>query len=224
MRFMKLAAIGCLLLSANLHAQSFQPPTAFTAPGTLVVDTSSTATIVVQATGSGTNISFAMQGLPNGSSTWVQLPMAVPASCHVTFAASNNGAWIVSVAGYSQAQMNLTAISGGTETFGLTNSSAPADLSSCTTSNGTPVALDATSLSGTAATTVLTSGHATFGGWVSATVPYCINYVGTAGSVNNSPVGTSCFPANQAFVLPHTNNGISIYGLSAGSAYGTGQS
>ena len=103
--------------------------TAFTAPGTLSVDFSNfpASTVIVQATGTGSRLTFNVTGLPCAGGTAVALPMYPLAAGVVgspVVSASANGLWIIPVAGFVGASLALTAIGGGAETFSLSTSAA----------------------------------------------------------------------------------------------------
>ena len=128
---MKRLALVLLLLFAPVlaTAQTFQPLTSFTAPGTLaiVVGTPQFATATIHVEGSGAGMTFAAQGITS-SGALVTLPMyaaASPSAAPVTSAAAN-GDWVVSVAGYTKFQWNLTAISSGTAKASIATSNQPA--------------------------------------------------------------------------------------------------
>lgn len=88
----------------------------------------------------------------------------------------------------------------------------------------TPIPVYATQ-GGSGAIVALTPGQAIFGGWVSASVSYCVNYVGTAGAATGTPTGTICgWPANYPYPVPPTKNGVSIYLTTGGFIYGMGAS
>ena len=99
-------------------------PTAFTSPGALVVAASGSGSTVVQATGSGTGLSFVIQGSVDTTPTWQSIAAYTPAGAQVTpgTALTANGVWVVPSSGFKQIRVNLTAISGGTETFTLNSS------------------------------------------------------------------------------------------------------
>lgn len=104
------------------------PPTALTAAGTLTVGLFNIAasTLILQATGSATGMTFNVIGLPATGGTAVALPMYPLASGAVgspVVSASADGVWIVPVAGFVAASLNLSAIGAAqTETFSLTTS------------------------------------------------------------------------------------------------------
>ena len=107
------------------------PRTALTAVGTLTVGglaNSPLSTLVVQATGAGTGLTFNVLGLPAVGGTAVALPMYPLASGVVgspVVTASADGLWIVPIAGFVAASLNLSAIGASqTEYFSLTTSPA----------------------------------------------------------------------------------------------------
>lgn len=230
-------------------APNFMSPTTISSAGSYpstginVSSPANTAVIELQATGSGMGLSFSVTGTPIGSTTAVTLKMYTAPACDATMTSGTaNGDWFVPVAGFTNIKLVVASVT-GSETFGITASNQPncanvAGAPVTTTPSGsgtasapykvTPVNLDATSLSGSGATTILSAGHAAAGASVTASVAYCININGTAGSTNGTPAGTWCgganagFAAGQPFVVPPTGNAVSMYGLSAGTASGTG--
>ena len=122
-------ALLLMLAPVSAWAQTFQPLTAFTAPGALsvVVGTPQFATATVHVEGTGAGMTFAAQGVTS-SGALVTLPMYAagsPATSPIT-SASANGDWVVSVAGYTKFQWSLTAISGGTASASIATSNQPA--------------------------------------------------------------------------------------------------
>lgn len=105
---------------------------------------------------------------------------------------------------------------------------APADVPIPVTPGNFPILnLDASTLSGSAATTVLIAGHAVHGGWIAPTVAYCVNASitgATAGTVPNTPAGTECYDANRAYAIPALGplGTVSVNSLVAGVAQGKG--
>jgi hypothetical protein len=100
--------------------------TALTGTGTVSVATNGSATVNISASGSGTGLVFSFQGQMPDASWQTVNAYAIPAvgqNAAVT-GGTANGEWQVLAAGYSNIRVNLTAISGGTETFGLRASAA----------------------------------------------------------------------------------------------------
>lgn len=90
---------------------------------TATITTSGYAQVNVEATGTGSSLTFKVEGKQGNSTTWHTLPAVVPTTpgTFVT-SMSANGFWVVPVAGYQSVRVNLTAITGGTETFAMTAS------------------------------------------------------------------------------------------------------
>lgn len=90
------------------------------------VSTQGAAVVSVQATGSATGMTFSFQGTNDGGATWQTLPgVVMGATTAAVVSASADGIWIVPVAGFQRMRVNLTAISGGTETFTLEATTRP---------------------------------------------------------------------------------------------------
>lgn len=126
-------------------------PTGFTSTNTLAVNTQGSGAVGIQATGTGSGLTFSFQGTANGT-TWFNIPCGDVAG-NVVNSGSANGQWVCPVSGWPQARVNLTAISGGTETFTLNASAGSASLPLGT--QGT-----ATNLTGVNGTAMLTGGVA----------------------------------------------------------------
>ena len=95
-----------------------------------------TAVIELQATGSGSGLSFKMQGIPIGSTTPVDLQMYTAPACGAAVSTgSANGDWFIPVAGFSKVYFVL--ISGTPETYGITNSTQGNCASSAAAAAGT---------------------------------------------------------------------------------------
>lgn len=115
--------LALLLLPSPAWAQFPQPwpdqivTTSLTATGTLVLTTSGYAQVNLQATGTGSGLTFAVRGTMDGT-TWQTLPCVVPTTpgTFVT-SMSANGYWSCPAAAWKQVELNLSAIGGGTETF-----------------------------------------------------------------------------------------------------------
>lgn len=94
---------------------------ALTGTGTAILATNGSGTVGVSATGSGTGLTFSFQGYDGIQ--WITI-QAAPINSGtvgaVVTSASANGNWIINSTPYQQTRVNLTAISGGTETFSLT--------------------------------------------------------------------------------------------------------
>lgn len=99
--------------------QDLQFSQSLTAPGTVIITTDGQATVSVVATGNGAGLTFAFQGTNDGGTTWTTLLGVVPSTNATATSFSANGTWVVSAAGFQTLRVNLTAISGGTETFAL---------------------------------------------------------------------------------------------------------
>lgn len=85
-------------------------------------------TVEVQATGTGSGLTFSVTGLPiNGAANRVTLPL-IPLTAGIPGspiqAGSANGDYLVAAGGFSNIQVSLSAIGGGTETFTLTGTPA----------------------------------------------------------------------------------------------------
>lgn len=101
-----------------------------TGTGTVIVTTQGAGSVSLLASGSGSGLTFAAQGLQGDGVTWVTLPaIPLPGQGPAVTSMGANGQWIIPAAGYQTVRVNLTAISGGTETFSLEASTR--QLSSC---------------------------------------------------------------------------------------------
>src|ERR1700753_3187549 len=99
------------------------------APGTLTAEFGGVpiASVVLQATGTGSGMAFTAQGLPAPGGTAVALPMYPLASGVVgspVTSGSANGVWIIPSAGFVSVTLSLTEIASGTEAFSLNSSTA----------------------------------------------------------------------------------------------------
>jgi hypothetical protein len=110
--------------------------TTLSATGSAILSVPGYGTTGISATGSGAGLTFSAQGWDGAQ--WVTLP-AVPLSGgsygSVVTSMTTNGNWLVNSAPYQKIQINLTAISGGAETFILTatgSTSLPASNNSAT--------------------------------------------------------------------------------------------
>ncbi len=166
-------------------------PTGFTGTGNLAVNSQGSGSVGIQATGTGSGLTFNFQGTVDNS-TWFAIPCVVMnATGAVVNSATANGAWTCQSAGFQQVRVNLTAISGGTETFTL-NASAG--------SSQPPVGTQGTSTNLTAV-----NGNAITGG-ASGQLP-----------VNNLPVtsgGLSIF-----FLQPTASDNHAVIKAGAGQVY-----
>jgi len=94
-------------------------PTNFTGAGNLAVNSQGAGSVGVQATGSGTGLTFTFQGTVDNSN-WFTIPCVVTNATGTIVTGGNaNGSWTCQSAGFQQVRVNLSAISGGTETFTL---------------------------------------------------------------------------------------------------------
>lgn len=104
--------------------------TARTTTGVVSVATNGAATVAVSASGSGTGLAYSFQCQAPDATFSAINAYPVPATGQngaVTSSTAQAGEWIIpGVAGCATVQVNLTAITGGTETFGLRASQAPA--------------------------------------------------------------------------------------------------
>ena len=156
MRFLFVVCIASLSLIYSAFAQTGNPymlPTAITAAGTypttpIPVGSPNTAIVTLQATGSGSGLSFKLQGIPIGSSTPQDLQLFTAPVCSATLTSGTaNGTWFANVSGYSKIQLVVATIT-GTETFGITNSMQPNCASAAL--GGTPTAPSVVTGNGTA--------------------------------------------------------------------------
>lgn len=105
-----------------------------TTTGTVTVRSTGASTVALIATGSGSGLTFAAQGL-DAAGNWDTLNAYVPTTCASVTSMSANGVWLIPAAGFSQIRVNLTVIGGGTETFSLEASAASFN---CIAGGGTP--------------------------------------------------------------------------------------
>ena len=117
-------ALLALLLPSIAFADVFAGPTTLSAPGTVVLGTGGSASVVVTATGSPTTPAFTIQGSSDdptkvavGAATWTSL-VAVPVGggAGVT-SMSGTGKWTVGSAGMARVQVNLSALAAGSIIF-----------------------------------------------------------------------------------------------------------
>lgn len=93
-------------------------PTNLTSTGTVVVNAQGSGSVGIIATGTGSGLTFGFQGSVDGTN-YVTIPCVVPSTGAIVNGGSANGTWTCQSAGYQDVRVNLTAISGGTETFTL---------------------------------------------------------------------------------------------------------
>jgi hypothetical protein len=120
--------LAALLLPLCAHAQQFGPPLdnyplATSCTGTCttaVVSTSGYTQVALEASGSGSGLTFHVEGKQANGAAWHTLPAVVPTTpgTFVT-SMSANGYWVIPTAGFQSVRVNLSAIGGGTETFAL---------------------------------------------------------------------------------------------------------
>ncbi len=182
-------------------------PTAFTGTGNLPVNSQGAGAVGIQATGSGTGLTFTFQATANGS-TWFNIPCGDVSGSVVT-GGSANGQWICPASGWPQVRVNLTAISGGTETFTVNSSAGSASLPLGT--QGT-----ATNLTGVNGNVML-AGNGTAGTGAQRVVVASDN---TAFSVNASPTAATTGGASVSSAIVANNTTSVAIDASAGTLYG----
>lgn len=165
-------------------------PTSLTGTGTVVVSAQGSGSVGVVATGTGTGLTFGFQGSVDGTN-YVTIPCVVPSTGVIATGGTANGTWTCQAAGYQNVRVNLTAISGGTETFTL-NASAG--------SNQPPIGTQ-----GTATNVTAVSGNAISGG-TSGQLP-----------VNNLPTTTGGL--SVYFVQPTASDNHVVIKAGAGQVY-----
>ena len=175
-------------------------PTSLSATGTVAISTQGLGTVTVQATGTGSGLTFVIQGTSDGGTTWQTVQGFVPSTGAAAATFSANGIWAVPVAGFSSIRANLTAIGGGTETFTLEGS-----VANCSFCGGT--------------STTLGPGSAIIGKvGIDQTTPGTTNgVVVNSGSVTATSSGATTNPPST-LTLPSTTTAYSANQLIANSA------
>jgi hypothetical protein len=219
---------------------TFMSPTAISAAGSYptngisVGPPNNTAVLELQATGSGTGLSFKMQGIPIGSTTPVDLKMYTAPACAATVASGTaNGDWFIPVAGFSKVFFVLT--SGTAETYGITNSTQPNCATAASSGSLGTVTIAATSATPTAGTssTLTTGGTAvtivtgpvsgcyvtnpltlTDQNIAAAEVAY-VNFITTATAAGNG-TNTALSPGQTARCVPGQTTNVSAIAATSG--------
>lgn len=112
-------SIGATKVTVNTPPNDLvSGPTNLTGTGTVSVSAQGSGSVGIIATGTGTGLTFGFQGSVDGTN-YVTIPCVVPSTGAIVTSATANGTWTCQAAGYQNVRANLTAISGGTETFTL---------------------------------------------------------------------------------------------------------
>lgn len=191
-----------------------------TSASTSALQSTGNASLATIATNSGTQATASGQATGNGSLGTIATAQGAQGTGS-TFNPPSGGSGVIGyLSGIYKAITGTVTISGSVTTT-------PSGGTVPSPYKVTLVNLDATSLSGSGAATILSAGHAAAGATVTASVAYCVNINGTAGNASNSPAGTQCgagsgFAAGQSYAVPPTGNAVSMYGLTAGTASGSG--
>ena len=203
MKKLWLVLLALVLYSAQAcAANTYIAPTACTATcviGPLQTGPLSLATVSVNASGSGSGLTFAFQGSTDGTN-WTTLPGFVPATGASTTTPAANGNWVVSTTGYSLFRVNLTAIGGGTETFAVTG--APGVVVVYTQSNATISGVVSLANTATSGDVTLTTATTVYTACTTPAHGYTINNVDATNGMWASDHGNATANTKGSFYVP----------------------